>query len=36
MRSAGELADEQLPYFQQLVAFFGLGNYPGLTPATEI
>jgi uncharacterized protein len=34
--SAGELEDDQFPYFHQLVAFFEKGNYPGLTLTTEI
>src|SRR5688500_1959082 len=34
--SVGELEDDQFPYFDQLVAFFKQGNYPGLTLTTEI
>jgi predicted alpha/beta superfamily hydrolase len=34
--SAGELDDDQFPYFHQLVAFLEQGNYPGLTLTTEI
>ena len=34
--SVGELEDDQFPYFDQLVAFFKQGNYPGLTLSTEI
>jgi predicted alpha/beta superfamily hydrolase len=34
--SAGELDDDQFPYFHQLVAFLEQGNYPGLALATEI
>ena len=34
--SAGELEDDQFPYFHQLVAFFAQGNYPGVTLTTEI
>jgi predicted alpha/beta superfamily hydrolase len=34
--SAGELEEDQFPFFHQLVAFFEQGNYPGLTLATEI
>lgn len=34
--SVGELEDDQFPYFDQLVAFFEQGNYPGLTLSTEI
>ncbi|HEY0174507.1 MAG TPA: alpha/beta hydrolase-fold protein [Pyrinomonadaceae bacterium] len=34
--SAGELEDDQFPYFHQLVAFLERGNYPGLTLTTEI
>ena len=34
--SAGELEDDQFPFFHQLVAFFEQGNYPGLTLITEI
>lgn len=34
--SAGELEEYQFPYFDQLIAFFKEGNYPGLTLTTEI
>lgn len=34
--SAGELEDDQFPYFDQLVAFFEQGNYPGLMVSSEI
>ena len=34
--SAGELEEDQFPYFQQLIAFFEQGNYPGLTLTSEI
>jgi predicted alpha/beta superfamily hydrolase len=34
--SAGELEDDQFPYFHQLVAFLKQGNYPGLKLTTEI
>jgi len=34
--SAGELEDDQFPYFHQLVAFFEQGNYPGLTLTSAI
>lgn len=34
--SAGELEEDQFPYFHQLVAFFEQGNYPGLTLTSEI
>lgn len=34
--SAGELEEDQFPYFHQLVALFEQGNYPGLTLSTEI
>jgi uncharacterized protein len=34
--SAGELEDDQFPYFHQLVAFLEQGNYPGLTLTSEI
>jgi hypothetical protein len=34
--SAGELEDDQFPFFHQLVTFFEQGNYPGLTLTTEI
>lgn len=34
--SAGELEEDQFPYFDRLVAFFEQGNYPGLTLTTEI
>lgn len=34
--SAGELEEDQFPYFHQLVAFFGQENYPGLTIIPEI
>lgn len=34
--SAGELEDDQFPYFHQLVAFFEQGNYPGVTLTSEI
>lgn len=34
--SAGELEDDQFPYFHQLIAFLKQGNYPGLTLTTEI
>ena len=34
--SAGALEEDQFPYFDQLVAFFEQGNYPGLTLTTEI
>jgi uncharacterized protein len=34
--SAGELEEDQFPYFHQLVAFFEQGNYPGLTLSSEI
>jgi uncharacterized protein len=34
--SAGELDEDQFPYFHQLVAFLEKGSYPGLTLATEI
>jgi uncharacterized protein len=34
--SAGELEDDQFPYFHQLAAFLEQGNYPGLTLTTEI
>lgn len=34
--SAGELEDDQFPYFHQLVAFLEQGNYPGLTLTNEI
>jgi predicted alpha/beta superfamily hydrolase len=34
--SAGELEEDQFPFFHQLVAFFEQGNYPGLTLTTEI
>jgi hypothetical protein len=35
-RSAGELEEDQFPYFHQLVAFFEQGNNPGSTLTTEI
>ena len=34
--SAGELEDDQFPFFHQLVAFFEQGNYPGVTLTSEI
>ena len=34
--SAGELEEDQFPFFHQLVAFFEQGNYPGLTVSSEI
>lgn len=34
--SAGELEDDQFPYFHQLVTFLEQGNYPGFTLASEI
>src|SRR5687768_11860409 len=34
--SAGALEDDQFPYFDQLVAFFEQGNFPGLTLTSEI
>lgn len=34
--SAGELEEDQFPYFHDLVAFFEQGNYPGLTLSSEI
>ncbi len=34
--SAGELEDDQFPYFHQLVAFLEQGDYPGVTLTTEI
>jgi uncharacterized protein len=34
--SAGELEDDQFPYFHQLVAFFERGSYPGVTLTSEI
>lgn len=34
--SAGELEEDQFPYFHHLVAFFEQGNYPELTVTTEI
>jgi hypothetical protein len=34
--SAGDLEEDQFPFFHQLVAFFEQGSYPGLTLATEI
>jgi uncharacterized protein len=34
--SAGELEEDQFPYFHQLVAFLEQGNYPGLTLTSEI
>ncbi len=34
--SAGELEEDQFPYFDQLVAFLEQGDYPGLTLSTEI
>jgi predicted alpha/beta superfamily hydrolase len=34
--SAGELEDDQFPYFHQLAAFLEQGSYPGLTLTTEI
>ena len=34
--SIGELEDDWLPYFHQLVALFKQRNYPGLTLTTEI
>jgi uncharacterized protein len=34
--SAGELEDDQFPYFHHLIAFFKQGNFPGLTLTTEI
>jgi predicted alpha/beta superfamily hydrolase len=34
--SAGELEDDQFPYFDQLVALFEQGTYPGVTLTGEI
>lgn len=34
--SAGELEDDQFPYFHQLIAFLEEGNYPELTLTSEI
>ena len=34
--SAGELEEDQFPYFHQLAAFLEQGSYPGLTVSTEI
>src|SRR5919202_2634314 len=34
--SAGALEEDQFPYFDQLVASFEQGNYPGLTLTSEI
>jgi uncharacterized protein len=34
--SAGELEEDQFPYFHDLVAFFAQKNYPGLALTTEI
>ena len=34
--SAGELEEDQFPFFHQLVALFEQGNYPGLTLSSEI
>ena len=32
----GELEEEDIPNFQQFVAFLAQGNYPGLTVSSEI
>lgn len=34
--SVGELEEEDIPNFQQFVAFLEQGNYPGLTVSSEI
>jgi predicted alpha/beta superfamily hydrolase len=34
--SAGELEEQQFPYFQQLIAFLAQGNYGGLSVMSEI
>jgi len=34
--SAGELEDDQFPFFHQLISFFEQSNYSGLTLTTEI
>lgn len=34
--SAGELEEDQFPFFHDLIAFLEQGNYPGLTLTTEI
>jgi enterochelin esterase-like enzyme len=34
--SLGELEEDQVPAFQQFVAFLEQGNYPGLTISSEI
>lgn len=34
--SAGELEEEQFPFFHQLVTFLAQGNYPGLRLTTEL
>jgi hypothetical protein len=34
--SAGELEEQQFPFFHQLIAFLEQGNYPDLTLIAEI